>query len=230
MSSLFNKIKSVKQWEKDLVLGYHNEAQQLVAPKQIPLAISYLCLIYHHEYDYFDKVWEEFDMKINEKRDEFEYYSTASPNATVYGQMDIKISYIYSWKFLITAVDDDYASGEYLSIGITDSTEHVSDDFSIIDAGQSVPHSFYAYLSHGEKTATDTNDELYGSTSDVGDIVEMTVNTNKKQISFSVNGDDDGVAYNNIDFQLRKYKMAVYVLDKNVKIKLIGFEKEICRK
>ena len=229
MSSMFKRSKSIKQWEKDLVVGYHNDAQTLVSPKQIPLAISYLCLIYHHEYDYFDKVWEEFDMKINDKRDEFEYYSKTSQNATVYGSMDIKISYIYSWKFLIATVNADAYSGEYISIGITSSTQHVDDDFSIIDPCQTAPHSFYGYLTHAEKTATDSEDESYGSGYGVGDVLKMTVNTNKNEISFSVNNTDHGVAYDNIDFESTTYKMAVYAFDKTTKIKLIGFERELNR-
>ena len=66
MSSLFKKIKSINQWEKDLVIGYTKQAQRLMKHNQIPMAISYLCLVYHYEYDYFHEC--EDDMDINQDR------------------------------------------------------------------------------------------------------------------------------------------------------------------
>ena len=45
MSSTFKKMKSIKQWEKDLVIGYNNTAQNIIHPNQIPIAIAYLCLV-----------------------------------------------------------------------------------------------------------------------------------------------------------------------------------------
>ena len=237
MSSLFKRIKSINQWEKDLVIGYNNDAQQLVHPKQIPLAISYLCLVYHHEYDLFHEIGPAVglpsDIKINDKGDEFMYptsdYMTGC--STVFGLMDIykekqKPGYIYSWKFLITNTKSASAIYDWISIGISDSTDCADNDFSIDPTSK---HSFYAYLSFQEKVAKGEDEESYGDRFYINDIVEMVVDTSKNHIKFSVNDKDHGIAYKGIDFESTKYKMAVYNGDKEVNIKLTDVQIELCR-
>ena len=106
MASLFKKIKSINQWEKDLVIGYTNEAQKLVKPNQIPIAISYLCLVYYCQYDYFVFAENKIDgVHINHKKD------TVTCNdgvgiEYVNGIMSIpddKIPLIYRWTFKLLA-------------------------------------------------------------------------------------------------------------------------------
>ena len=131
MFANFKKVESINQWEKDLVIGYNNAAQKLIHPNVIPIAISYLCLVYHHEYDYFNEIWKDADIKINEKKDEFEYCSSDSISTpgTVYGLMDIdKSGYLYSWKFKIATSS---TLGDDIIIGITAATNHDGPDFSI---------------------------------------------------------------------------------------------------
>ena len=70
MFSILKKMKTVKQWEKDLVIGYTKGAEKLSLHTQIPMAISYLCLIYNHEHDYFEKFVNPEAWRINENKNE----------------------------------------------------------------------------------------------------------------------------------------------------------------
>ena len=74
------------------MIGYNNRAQKLVKSNQIPMAISYLCLVYHHETDYFNEIWKDADIKINDVKDEIMYDSSkygSSRPGTVYGLIDL---------------------------------------------------------------------------------------------------------------------------------------------
>ena len=68
MSSVLKRIKSVSQWEKDLVIGYHKEAQKLLNSLQIPTAVSHLSLVYYHENEYFKNCPNS--MELNQTRDQ----------------------------------------------------------------------------------------------------------------------------------------------------------------
>ena len=57
----------------------------------------------------------------------------------------------------------------------------------------------------------------------------LRVHTTKKHIKFRINDKDQPIELVNINFDSIKYKMAVYNEDRNVKIKLIQFQREPCR-
>ena len=57
------------------------------------------------------------------------------------------------------------------------------------------------------------------------DEIKMEVNTTTKTLRYFVNGEDQGIAFENIDFETRQYNMFVFAGDKNVKIKLTEFVK-----
>ena len=107
MSSLFKKIKSISQWEKDLAIGYCKEAQKLVMPNQIPSAISYLCLVYYYQYDYFNKC--DDGLEINERKDTVTKIKEDEDAASAEGFMEVtkgEMRLIYSWTFQVSGMWD----------------------------------------------------------------------------------------------------------------------------
>ena len=106
MPSFLEKIKSISQWEKDLAIGYTREAQKLVRPNTIPMPISYLCLLYVYESEYFHSNSKE--IRVNDQKDSVK---AIIPYGTAYGVTNIpgaftNASLVYSWTFQILDVTD----------------------------------------------------------------------------------------------------------------------------
>ena len=197
MSSLLKKLKSISQWEKDLVTGYNKKAQKLISSNQIPIAISHLCLVYFHEYDYFDKCGNNRITMINDKRNQMSVIKDGGD--FVYGKTDIlyeKVGMIYSWTFSV------FVNG-LIMIGISDICGYGDDKETLLN------------LSWAQYTKAFTTDG----------IVTMEVNTKKKQMRFYIDGMDQGIAFKNIDFKRIKMKMYVYAEQQGTSIKLIRFSK-----
>ena len=138
MSSLVKKIKSINQWEKDLVIGYTKDAQKLVKPNEIPIAISYLCLIHYYEYDIF--VCPEYKLKemhINHKRDTIIVNNNHICSANVHGIMSISddgIPAIYRWTFKLFNKGDE--TKNCTSIGICNETEPYKEYYRLFSDGE----------------------------------------------------------------------------------------------
>ena len=224
MSAVFQKIKSINQWERDLVTGYTKEAQRLLVSMQIPMAISYVCLTYFHEYDYFIKCGKR--AKINKDKDCVTIKTLSG--GTTYGNIiiDDSIKMIYSWKFKISgkiARDAFY----YIAIGIDSSNRSYYDGFFPLYGNAWRQFEFYAFLYDGKKVSSKENKKRYGTNFKQGDTVTMEINVQKQEMKYFVNDKDQGIAFKNIDFKQTKYNMAVFAGDKGVEIKLIEFKRYI---
>ena len=214
MSSLFTKIKSINQWEKDLVIGYTKEAQKLVKPNQIPIAISYLCLVHYYEYDYFVFAANKInEIHINHKKDTVTVIDDDVGSRYVYGIMSIsdEIPVIYGWTFKL--LNKGKEIDNYFAIGISNEADP--------------EHDYYRIFSEGQKDSLDSLTE-YAQQLNNGDVITMEVNVNNGEMRYYVNDKDLGVAFENIDFKKNKYKMEICVADKGFEIKLIDFTKIKC--
>ena len=214
MSSLFKKIKSINQWEKDLVIGYTKKAQKLVKPNQIPTAISYLCLVYYYQYDYFVFGGNKIDgIHINDKNDTVTVIDDGVGSSYVYGIMSIsdEIPLIYRWTFKLLNKGEEFYND--LAIGISNETDS--------------EHDYYRIFSQGEKDSLDSLAE-YAQLLNSGDVIIMEVNVKNGEMRYYVNDKDHGIAFENIDFKKNKYKMEICVGDKGFEIKLIDFTKIKC--
>ena len=190
------------QWEKDLVIGYNKRAQKLLRSGQIPMAVSHLCLVYFHEYDYFDECGNDKITMINDKRNQMSVIKDGGD--FVYGKMDVMYDIspmIYSWTFSI------FANG-LIMIGISD-----------------MSNNHYGSGEGDEETLLNLSWAQYTKAFMHDGIVKMEVDVKRKQIKFFINGIDQGVAFKNIDFKRIKCKMYVYAEQQGTSIKLIQFTK-----
>eukprot|EP01084_Bolivina_argentea_P104767 187579_1 len=89
----------------------------------------------------------------------------------------------YQWNVAI------HKRGSSAFIGIA-SKKDINADYNIID---------YGYQGDGPHKRNFGQYIKYGECWNKGDTVSMTVDCHKKEISFAVNGKDQGVAYNNIN-------------------------------
>ena len=220
----------MSQWEKDLVFGYNKNAQTLVTPNRIPMDVSYLCLVYYHEHDYFDKC--DNRLEINEARDTVAVKNVSGDATFGKGQacggciINGKIPMIYSWTFETFGKDINH----YLKyIGISSGTEP-GKLFS--EGADNTDIEFYRMENDGEVLCSlwSLDWEKYNEGFNDGDIVKMEINTKKQEIKYFVNDKDHGVAFRDINFDDKEFRMAVFIGDKDYKIRLSEFKRTILRK
>ena len=112
-----------------------------------------------------------------------------------------------------------------LCIGIDASNKkYINDDFS---SRYNNKCYFYAYYDKGPKYShkCSYNGESYGKLWEASDTIKMELNTNKKTLKFYVNNVDQGIAFDEVDFENNtKYNMAIFLYQKNDSIQLIDFQ------
>ena len=215
MSSLFKKIKTISQCEKDLVVGYNKKAEKLLNLMQIPMAVSYLCLIYHYDYDHFDHLANNTEK--NEK--------AVSPNnmRTIFGVMhilDAGVQWRYSWTFKISTVDTSIA---FISIGIMSDDAQPSSYFLTTDGVKGSNCTF------ARNTAAGYNIYAHSIKHNKTAIVKMKINTKDRTIRYFVDGRDYGIAFRDVEFQFRRFRMCVGGGSRycTTTIRLIEFKRQI---
>lgn len=234
MSSLTKKLQFISDWEKDLVFGYCRHIQKSLRSLQIPMAISRLCLVYHHEYDFFNHCSK--DIEINAQKDSVIRLNHNMWDQRVYGLMNIikgKLGLTYVWKFKIT--------GEWSfhppSIGIIQihPPKHIefydaNNIFYVDDNWESNLYSYwFSVIATGDKVTNMSkrgyrvSSYEYMSAFGDGDIVKMEINTNHGTIQFHVNDENQGIAFDNIDFSINKYRLRIRLGDNGYSMRLIEF-------
>ena len=227
------------QWEKDLVIGYHKEAQELVYPSQIPSEIANLCFNYYHEQDYFYKCEEPDSMEISEESNTV----TVIKNGGSYACGEIHIGHdslpmIYVWTFQICNRGDSWLT----SFGITNANYHkiIEEDdlFESFNADRdevfdAIPNDSYRFANDGEILHCDElghHWDSYNGQEFNNDIIQMSVDISAGSISYQINGKDQGVAFKGINFGTRKYRMFLYAGNPGESIELIEFKRIFVRK
>ena len=210
----FNSI-FIPQWKKDLTIGYTKDAQHLIKYTQIPMAISYLCLIYYHETDYFDintSILGKDTIHINDKKNKV---TSKKPGSyIVHGIMDITSypgSFIYSWTFALDTSRSQYAF--LAGLGLVDSAD-IENYYTLFSTGNSY-------------TRSKDNECGIKIRFKPGDIVKMQVNIKQKAMRFFKNGKDEGIVFDNIDFETSKYKMFVSMAYEGQSAEMLQFSTDI---
>ena len=238
MSAMFKKIKAINQIDKDVVIGYTKNAQNILKPQQIPMAITYLCLLYFHQTDYFYKAGKM--MKINDKGDILEVIQqcTTDNRSTCYGNLDIGFhshfnKLILSWTFKIVQCP---WLRKVLCIGIDSSKRRHYDSF-FADYNDplcqktlfyAVTHQGCMYTVNGKKLKERKEMErLVAREWGQGDTIRMELNAEEKQLRYFVNGLDMGIVFDIPFRENTAYNLAVFAGDKDTKIQLLCFEKRL---
>ena len=223
MSSLSKRIKSISQWEKDLVNGYTKEAQKLVVPNQIPVAISYLCLVYYYQYDYF------VDSTQGSTRTKTSVQATKKKIAKLYGHQTMysfinkelnQIPMILRWTFRINKIDNtnnDDMDACYIGITTATTPDNIFKCekwcYKLSNKGDLIIGGFPKYP--------------YCKPFGFDDKIVMEYNNKTKEFKFAINGQCPGIAFSisteNMK-ETRQYKIAAEIQAGN-QIDLICFQK-----
>ena len=227
MSSFVKKIKSIPQWEKDLIFGHSRQSEKLIKLTPIPMAVSYLCLMYFYEYDYFHEC--EKEISINDTKNIAKV--TGYRSRWVYGKVIIqtRIPMIYSWT--LEGLD---ATRCLQHITISSKNLISLPGKHEINGLQSNGDTFSCNSSANETIPCDGK-LSYSEGFSEGDTVKMEINTMERHIKYYINGKDYGVAFENVDFNAQKFRMALFIgapcpyfkKDGYYRIKLVKFTKNI---
>eukprot|EP01084_Bolivina_argentea_P174640 302509_1 len=193
----------------------------------IPLLIHSLCLLYYHVSDEFEIAGK--DIKISKDHKSIMHPSNWYHN-TSYGKIVIQSTakVIYKWELKIdsnASIQQQKRTPQMLEnpdwlMFIAISASNVTDQGL-------VSHKEYGYMycSDGEIRSTRSMIwKQYGSCYDVNDAVGVVLDLQKKQISFEVNGNVYGVAFENIETNNDiEYRLAVSLRCKHAKVTIKKF-------
>ena len=193
----FERLKFVDQATKDLVEGFiRNTSRTFSDDKVIPSLVVTICILFYHLVEFFSVCGKSMIIDDN-----MTILKVSVPNGklermTGYGNIEITNRYncIYSWTLKLVKLDifDTF-------IGIDASNkEHIDRNFT----GNTTTNGHYAINARGSKFTMKTEREVfsYGKKMNTGDIVKMEINTKNRTMQFWINGESQGIAFDNIVF------------------------------
>ena len=207
----FEEMKNVDQRSKDTVFGFIRQQNQLF-DLQIPSIILFICLQFYYLKEYFIKIGDGMILNENKniiiltednKKNKYSYYKR-----TVYGNISTSNSNsnhkIYKWHIKILQCKLN------IYIGLDSSPqEHINTDFSNDSKNK---YKFYALTTHGDLYWRRSSDNSgtnvyykYENRIKTGDNVIIEYNTKTQSMIYYKNGQNLGVAYNDIDTDLQYY-------------------------
>ena len=224
----FEKVKQVRQRDKDLAFGYIREAQDLLPNDNnpyynIPEIVRFITVLYVYLAEYFELCGDSLNISDDQITIDYDQ-CYESERSTAYGAIRInnqKVFRKYKWNFKVNIID-----------------EGVIIDFAIVYSGFVNVYSFYnAALYYAFKVvdggveANNRNDKSIGYSDSGnkniviqdGDIVSMELDLESKTLYFSVN-EIRHYEYFNIDMDNHtEYKLAIS-MDDPASVTIIDFE------
>ena len=241
MSFNFDKIKDIDDYTKSIVYGYIHISQSLLPHKQnayyiIPPLVKYLITIYYYHPEFFTK--HPSHIHLNEKNDIVELIENDdSPPASIYGNIKIHKN-LYCNKFIWTFKVSDAVRGVILAFGIDASSKKVVD--LLFDNVLTTDAPFYSYESyyHGDTTTGrnfyDINSGTIGHKKEKYGVcftkegtineVQMEFDTKNRTLRYSVNGQDQGIAFNDILLDNNEEYTLAISMDDAVTVQLMNFK------
>lgn len=207
---------------KDLVFGFVRESKVHHSLDDIPSDITYLCLLYLFEPEYFDEIGNQTivsnnKMTITKDGDDHIW------NNTTYCKQSISsmTNKIISWTSKMGSMDA-------MCIGITSTTDCKSSDFSYNSSKN--PDSIYYAISHaGIGFFNKDNDNatfkgMHRISFETGDTVTFILNLFDKTVSLKVNGSDAVILWEDIKIGNDiSYKFAVSLINSEDSVTLLDF-------
>ena len=239
MSFNFDRIKDVDGYIKNVVNGYIHASQSLLPHEQnayyiIPPLIYYLVIGYYHNPEYFALFPES--ITINDDKNKAIHNPQTISGISIFGNMKISKN-MHSNKFIWTIKISGPSSGLAIAIGIdADSSKNVE---KLFDCNKNADGPFYAYESELFYGSRQTNLNYYTpkeqsiSHAEYGvsyaadnedHTLKMELNTKNKTLRYYVNGQDQGVAINDVMLDNNEEYTLAISADFNVTVQLLQFE------
>ena len=228
MAAQMNQLKHINDAIKYCVFGYVRSFESLLTlidgNKQIPVLISYLCLIYYYHGEFFLKCGD--DIKISENKQMIiKESSICGYNNTSYGSTWIKSNdnLICKWSLFINDINDKKTTSVgNIWIAIVSKDDKINNDCSTDNdrPNYSFSNNIHVFLCGKGSTV---NMVKFNK----NDHIEIILNTKLKTISFKrINFDNDYVViFKDIEKHEKiKYKLAIQLYSKNDSVTINDFK------
>ena len=229
MASEANKKESKSERKQYLKYGdqevqFYIKYLQRILSLEIPSVICHICCLYFgQKTEYFDNTKMGIRCKLNNSKNICTLIRNGG--STVYGNVNINTKenkYILSYKWTFKIIKKRIN----MFIGIDSNPRFTQVDFSNYFRNYDKFHKdiFCAYGSDGNIYDYISRDcDEYGVKWKENDIIEMIVDTQEETLSYMVNGEDQGIAMEELDFEEKTYHMAVALFYGEDEIQLIDF-------
>ena len=228
----FDGIKYVTNKSHLIVFGYIHEHQQKTMDIVIPSPIYFLCLMYYYIHDSFDPDKHSSHITITGDHNETIISEPSAPSYAIccaYGNhwMESMSNKLIKYKIKINAIEH-WMDREslYSLIGISSIDTCLDEAF---DVGDNI---FYALDSDGYKCWLDPEDgatagKEYTGAWNKGDMITMELNFLKRTVSFYVNGEYKGIAFDDIKVgDKMKYKLAIACAKSGESYSIVDYSEE----
>eukprot|EP01084_Bolivina_argentea_P018394 34250_1 len=206
-----------------IVFGYFR-----INKYDIPSSLISLCINYYFQPEQFEIAGNGVIIS-NENKTITYSKGECKGCCTSYGKHIIPSTsnYIYEWHLKINETISNHC---YIKIGITSDTKTRDGSFTYEVIKVDSDHIAFGYWScngnifDSRLNCPSRGLSYNGCKFDQGDIIKITLNLKTKQISYSVNDKDQGIASENIPCNHNiKYRLAVLLADKYLSVSILKF-------
>eukprot|EP01084_Bolivina_argentea_P092763 166872_1 len=219
-------LSKIDKRTKYLVNGWIRNNEKLFKLNHIPLLISSICILYVRDDDTFaitgTQVRLSHDKKCVEK---IQNHVAINPwNNTSYGKIHISPKYdnICTWELKINNIGTVEVNGNIM-IGISSTESSTDDTFDVEEDGIN-----YVLCNDGMTYDNETEawKEYAGTFAGQNDKISICLDLKKGEISFSINDNNQGVAYKDIEQGNDiKYKLFVSLRSIGDSVEIVKFSK-----
>ena len=194
-----SKLQQIPQRNKDLAFGFVKESEK-TNKSSVPEMIKYLCLIYLNQNK------DKFDHNSSHKDILIEGSSIKKNGITGESSClltNIVTTGIHIWTFKV----NEFCKADMIGIRKNDlNSEKQNLDRWVCDDNERIRLGGYGCFGWGEIRGKKHYFKSYGESWNVGDIIEMRVDLNDLSLSYRVNNNDNGKAF---DIEPGKYRAGV---------------------
>ena len=226
MASFIKQLNKVDDRTKCGVYGWVRKAEQELSLQHIPMMISSIIILYFRDDGIFDVIGDDIELSENKKVIR-KIQNDQCWNNNSYGLAKIpstrQIS--YKWDLKIKRCDGfkRFLSENFIVIGIS-SKQSPNKDF---EHDQTAIH--YAIVLHDKAMMIKSADadnwwDPYGNNDEEIEKLSMYLDLVNKQIKFSINDKDQGIAYKNIKVDANiNYRLMISIKAMNNSVEILNF-------
>ena len=195
------------------VYGWIRNKGKSLRLRNIPSMINAICILYFRDDEIFDIICKK-SIRLSENKKIITSIGRSANNNYGITKIVSANNLIYQWDLRIVKCE----KMSDLIFGITSNQKAITFDDGV----------HYAFRSCGTKSTNNQRFESYTNEVGTGDTVSIHLDLNKAQIKLSINGKEQGIAFENIKKSKDiVYRLFVSVSHKDIIVEILHFSKRL---